>query len=137
MSVVKIFSCELDVRGYELDSYGHVNNAVYLNYAEYARWCMIKEVAGSMDYFKNHGVAPVVARVEIDYKRPCFMGERLTIQTRLLEHKKKISVFEHTVLKPDGVIATRILATLVVVNAEGRAVDMPTDFKDIFSGSSP
>ena len=25
---------EFNVRGYELDSFGHVNNAVYLNYLE-------------------------------------------------------------------------------------------------------
>ena len=28
---------ELSVRSYECDSYGHVNNAVYLNYLEFAR----------------------------------------------------------------------------------------------------
>ena len=28
---------EVEVRSYELDSYNHVNNAVYLNYLEYAR----------------------------------------------------------------------------------------------------
>ena len=34
---------EFNVRGYELDSFGHVNNAVYLNYLEQARWEMFLE----------------------------------------------------------------------------------------------
>ena len=29
--------CELEARSYECDAYGHVNNAVYLNYLEVAR----------------------------------------------------------------------------------------------------
>ena len=33
----KTFKTELQVRSYELDFYGHVNNAIYLNYLEYAR----------------------------------------------------------------------------------------------------
>lgn len=31
-------TCSVQVRGYELDSFGHVNNAVYLQYAETAKW---------------------------------------------------------------------------------------------------
>ena len=64
---MKVFIAEHQVRGYELDAYQHVNNSVYLNYAEYARWCMIEEVAGSMNYFKKIHCMPVVARVEINY----------------------------------------------------------------------
>ena len=32
------YKFKTEVRGYELDSYGHVNNAVYVSYAEQARW---------------------------------------------------------------------------------------------------
>ena len=32
-----IFTTRLNVRSYELISFGHVNNATYLNYLEYAR----------------------------------------------------------------------------------------------------
>ena len=34
---------KLRVRGYELDSFGHVNNAVYLQYAEEAKWHFFAE----------------------------------------------------------------------------------------------
>jgi acyl-CoA thioester hydrolase len=129
---MKIFLAEHVVRGYELDGYGHVNNAVYLNYAEYARWCMIEDAAGSMEYFKNNGVMPVVARVEIDYKRPCYLGEKLQIETVLLDAKRKLSVFRHQIKKPDGTLATEIRATLVCVGSDGRAVEMPPDFVALF-----
>jgi acyl-CoA thioester hydrolase len=32
------FAVRIAVRGYELDSNGHLNRAVYLQYAEHARW---------------------------------------------------------------------------------------------------
>lgn len=32
------FAVQIAVRGYELDSNGHLNRAVYLQYAEHARW---------------------------------------------------------------------------------------------------
>ena len=37
------YSLKTEVRGYELDSYGHVNNAVYVSYTEQARWKMLKD----------------------------------------------------------------------------------------------
>ena len=40
------------VAGYELDSFGHVNNAVYLNYLEQARWDILKK-SDLLGYFKK------------------------------------------------------------------------------------
>ena len=34
----------VEVRTYELDSYNHVNNAVYLNYLEHARMDFLKAI---------------------------------------------------------------------------------------------
>ena len=33
-----VFSVRVKVRGYELDTQGHLNWAEYLHYAEHARW---------------------------------------------------------------------------------------------------
>ena len=35
---MRTFKTGMTVRGYELDSYGHVNNAVYLQYFEATPW---------------------------------------------------------------------------------------------------
>ena len=37
----KTYLCTLEVRGYELDSFGHVNHGVYVSYLEHARWKML------------------------------------------------------------------------------------------------
>jgi acyl-CoA thioester hydrolase len=62
----------------DLDSLGHMNNAVVLEYLEAGRW----------DWFVRNGlqragrVTPVVARAEVDYRQEIFPGE-LTISTRV------------------------------------------------------
>ena len=40
---MKKFTLKFKVRSYECDSYGHVNNAVYLNYLEFARMSALEE----------------------------------------------------------------------------------------------
>ena len=54
-----MFDYKFSVRGYELDSYGHVNNAVYLNYFEQARWEIFRNL-NLIDYFKKNELFLVV-----------------------------------------------------------------------------
>lgn len=137
---MKTFVTEFAVRGYELDGYGHVNNAVYLNYAEHARWCMIEEATGGSDYFQKNNCAPVVARVEVDYKAPCYLADWLRVETTMIEVRKKVVVFEHKVLRKasatrEAALAAVIRATLVAVGESGRAQSLPSDFADVFGGA--
>ena len=61
-----IFTLEIAVRDYELDSEGIVNNAVYLHYLEHTRHF------GSLT---REGLIPVVRRMEIDYHTPLRSGD--------------------------------------------------------------
>ena len=76
-----ISECSLQVRTYECDSYGHVNNANYLNYLEFARHELLRDIG--FDYPKaiNAGYGIYIARIEIDYKKPALIDDRLTIKT--------------------------------------------------------
>ncbi|MCL2092774.1 MAG: acyl-CoA thioesterase [Treponema sp.] len=73
--------CNITVRTYECDSYGHVNNANYLNYLEYARWEFLKDLGFEYSAMVEAGYGIYVARVEIDYKKPAFPEDQLEIKS--------------------------------------------------------
>ena len=70
---------EVPVRFRDTDAMGHVNNAVYLSYLEQARVAYFHEVYG---YTKPEDFGIIVARVEIDYKSPLFVGETVLVGIR-------------------------------------------------------
>ena len=67
------------VTSYEMDSFGHVNNAVFLNFLEKAR-CdfMILRGLEFNDFFKWKRY-PVVVRAKLEYKYPAKAGDNLKI----------------------------------------------------------
>ena len=66
------------VRPNDLDSLGHVNNAVVLEYLEAGRWAWL-----SHNHLPRKGrIIPVVARIEIDYRREILPPE-VTVTTIL------------------------------------------------------
>ncbi len=133
----KKFIARHQIRGYELDGYGHVNHAVYLNIAEYARWCMIEEATGGVQYFQDQGVAPVVARLEVDYRKPCFLGQWVRIETTLDSHRSKSALFRHRIIREsDEALAAELLVTIIPVNQAGRAAALPADFLKFFGVES-
>ena len=93
----KKFKIRFQVRGYELDGYGHVNHAVYFNYMEYARWCMIEESGCGQDYFEKSEKYPVIAKAEINYRAPCFLAEWLIVESQIVDVRKKIAVFSQNI----------------------------------------
>ena len=76
-----ICKCNLKVRTYECDSYGHVNNANYLNYLEYARHEFLKDLGFNYQAMIQAGYGIYIARIEIDYKKPAFLDDDLLIKS--------------------------------------------------------
>ncbi len=71
---------DIQVRFRDTDAMGHINNAVYLSYLELARMEYIRQVSGITDF---RGVEFILARVEIDYRSPGFVGETLVAGVRV------------------------------------------------------
>jgi len=76
-----ISKCSLRVRTYECDSYGHVNNANYLHYLEYARHEFLRDIG--FDYLRliKSGYGVYITRIEIDYKKPACIDDELIIKS--------------------------------------------------------
>ncbi|OQX28583.1 MAG: hypothetical protein B0D92_08145 [Spirochaeta sp. LUC14_002_19_P3] len=74
-----MFHIELTVRDYECDQQGIVNNAVYLNYLQYARHEFGHSVGMDWLELTARGINLVLRRAELDYIRPLRSGDRVKI----------------------------------------------------------
>ncbi len=112
------------VRSYECDSYGHVNNAVYLNYLEAARHEFLKHIGFDLAAARAAGYALLVARIEIDYQRPSVADDQLVVASRATRRLRVGGVMEQRVLRGDELVA-QALVTWVSVDARGRLAPLP------------
>src|SRR5260370_17474440 len=64
------FTVRWPVRGYELDSLGHVNNAVYLSWAEEVPPAHAQPAGSRRDWSPNRGGGRSIPKTEITYERP-------------------------------------------------------------------
>ena len=65
-----MFSSESEVRDYECDMQGIVNNSVYQNYLEHARHLFLRSKGIDFVEVTEKGIYFIVTRIEIDYKFP-------------------------------------------------------------------
>ncbi|MFP4364205.1 MAG: acyl-CoA thioesterase [Spirochaetia bacterium] len=117
-----------DVRPYECDMNNHVNNAIYLNYLEYARMEYLEAIGFDYHEFNKLGYAFFVAKAELVYKRPAVMGDRLTITSWPEKTKKASGVFGQIIRQQDGEEVLEARITWACVNSEGKPSRMPEGF---------
>jgi len=76
-----ICKCTLKVRTYECDAYGHVNNANYLHYLEYARHEFLRDAGFDYLAMVKAGYGIYVAKITIEYKKPATIDDELQIKS--------------------------------------------------------
>lgn len=73
------FAVSFEVRDYECDIEGIVNNAVYQQYLEHARHQFLKSRGLNFSRLAARGVHLVVVRAELDYKSPLRSGDTFVV----------------------------------------------------------
>jgi acyl-CoA thioester hydrolase len=77
------FTARWPVRQYEVDRNGHVNNAVYLNYAEELAARHSELIGFGQDWASRHGGSWVTRRHEITYLSAARFGDELELTVRV------------------------------------------------------
>lgn len=127
----KIYRTTIEVRGYELDSYGHVNNAVYITYLEHARWKMLEEEGITLQRLGEWKRWPVIASIEAKYLKPSFMGQKLEVETRIVEHRRVGFGIEQRIFH-DGSLVFDAKVGVVIVNEKGRPTEVPAEVERLW-----
>ena len=87
-----MYTTPIQVRFADCDSFKHVNNAVYLTYAEQARIEFFDEVLGKSIDWKSQGL--ILARAEANYLRPILLHDSIEVDTKCLKiGSKSVTLF--------------------------------------------
>ncbi|MEV5011132.1 acyl-CoA thioesterase [Streptomyces sp. NPDC055692] len=126
-------SVRVTVRGYEADVQGHLNQAVYLNYAEHARWSLLQAAGISQAGLVSGGVGPVVLETTIRYLRELLAGGEVDVTCAFEWGGGKAFRILQTIRKADGTVAAEIDAVGGLLDLKARRlVPAPHDrFKQL------
>ncbi|GGT20884.1 acyl-CoA thioesterase [Streptomyces kurssanovii] len=102
------FFADVTVRGYELDTQGHLNQAVYLQYAEHARWELLRAAGLPQEKLLASGVGPVALEVTVKFLRELRGGDEVRVTCRFVYGEGKTFTVEQQIVKDDGTVAAEI-----------------------------
>lgn len=116
------FQLEMQVRDYECDIQGIVNNAVYQNYLEHCRHQFLKTVHLDFAELHNQGIDAVVIKAELEYKFPLRPGDDFYIHLKVAKQGRLRIVFNQQIIrKSDEKLMVRAKVTSVLTR-NGRPV---------------
>ena len=122
-----ISECSLIVRTYECDSYGHVNNANYLNYLEYGRYELLRDIGFDYSGAIAAGYGIYIARIEIDYKKPAVTDDNLTIKTWPIKKGAVSGTLAQQISRGNDILIDAKV-TWAFVDSKGMPVKIPKEW---------
>ncbi len=93
------FELELQVRDYECDIQGIVNNAVYQNYLEHCRHKFLNYIGLDFAQLHKDGIDAVVIKAELDYKFPLRPGDDFLIRLVMSKQGRLRVIFHQKILR--------------------------------------
>jgi acyl-CoA thioester hydrolase len=124
--MTKKLSITFTARGYELDSYNHVNNAVYLNYFEHARWEFFREL-DLYGILKENDNLPVVTDVHIRYQREVRLFDELRIESFCIQQKPYLIFQQKIINLSTGFAVARATTKLIFIDKDKLPCDVPAE----------
>ena len=111
-----------------LDTFGHVNNAIYLSLYEEARWDFITKGGFGLEEIQKKKIGPVVLELNIKFTAELKNREDIVIHSKVLGMKNALVMeMEQSMLKPDGTIASIMNISFGLFDLQKRKLIPPTE----------
>ncbi len=133
--MAETFVYRTQIREHHLDTFGHVNNAKYLELFEEARWEMITSRGFGLEQIRQQQVGPVILKAEVLYRRELKNREQIRIETTLEEYRGLFGQLRQIVYRQDGQLACNAQLKIAMWNLKTRKLMKPSDeFLQSFQG---
>jgi YbgC/YbaW family acyl-CoA thioester hydrolase len=120
------FEYQLKIKEHHLDSFGHVNNAIYLQLFEEARWDFITSKDYGLAEIHRQKKGPVVLAVEMKFMKELKNRELITIKSFCYDYRGKIGKIEQVMVNSKGEDACSALFTFGFFDLVERKLILPT-----------
>jgi len=127
-----MFEYQITVRGYELDSYGHVNHAVYLNYMEQARWEIIRE-AGLLDQLIREGKKLVVIKADVRYINEIKLFDKVIIHTKVKKEAPYLVFYQKLFNQNGNTRVARAVIKAILLDEQKKPLDIPDEMVNLIA----
>jgi acyl-CoA thioester hydrolase len=106
--VAEPFTARVVVRHYELDTLGHVNDAVYVQWANHARWLCVRAAGVTLDDPRGGDVGPVNLETTIRYHRELREGDEVDVSCAFVWGDNKTFRINQEFRRPDGTLVAEL-----------------------------
>lgn len=110
-----IYKLEQEVRDYECDIQGIVNNANYLHYTEHTRHKFLTKTGVSFAQLHEKGIDTVVARMSLQYKTPLRCDDVFVSCLSVKKEGIKYVFYQDVYRKEDHKIAFKAVVEVVCI----------------------
>lgn len=122
----------MDVRDYECDMQGIVNNSVYQNYLEHTRHQYLKAINLDFADLTARGINLVVKRIEIDYQFSLRSGDKFVVDVKIERLSPLRFGFRQSIYRlPDQKLIVNALVIGTSINEKGRPF-LPDELVKVF-----
>jgi YbgC/YbaW family acyl-CoA thioester hydrolase len=112
----------------DLDSYGHVNNAVYMDLYEEARWEFITQNGWGLDRVHRDQLGPVILEAHIQYKKELKNREKIRIISVFKEMRNPlVMIIDQQILNDAGQIVSTMELHMGLMDLARRRLIRPPE----------
>jgi thioesterase-3 len=109
-----------------LDTFGHVNNAAYLQILEEARWDLITGNGYGLEEIHRRKIGPVVLDAHLRFARELRNRQVITIRSWTESYSGKLGKFAQQILDETGEVCCAARFTIGLFDLDARRLIRPT-----------
>lgn len=122
-----IFEYPMVIMEHHLDTFGHVNNATYLQIYEEARWQFITDNGYGLDKVKSSGFGPVILDINVRFMKELKNREKIIIYSTTSEYDSKVGKIKQWIINSEGNRCSEIEMSVGLFDTKNRKLVLPTE----------
>lgn len=121
----------LTVLEQDLDTFGHVNNTIFLQYFEKARWQICTEQGYGLKEVHDTGVGPVILELNVKFKKELKLRDQICIESEVLSYGRAVAYYQQQLFKvnpqEEKELCADALFTFALFDLKARRIVPPTE----------